>query len=146
MNEMAMTASFMRFSVYQKIFASWTGPTPRTRPAMIAAMKHPVPVAESQLKSKRAASGVSLATTGAARRGGGAGQHAAVARRVARLTAGRAHANSESVATGGDQGRHQSGNDADLDRLMAPLIDGRPHAHRVRVGPAGDQGRHQSPA
>src|SRR5437660_4988264 len=67
MKEMAMTASFMRFSVYQKIFASWTGPTPSTRPAMIAAMKHPVPVAESQLKSYRAASGVSLVTTGAAR-------------------------------------------------------------------------------
>src|SRR5213596_2522822 len=67
MKEIAMTASFMRFSVYQKIFTSWTGPTPRTRPAMIAAMKQPVPVAESQLKSYRAASGVSLVTTGAAR-------------------------------------------------------------------------------
>src|SRR5213080_2990671 len=67
MKEIAMTASFMRFSVYQKIFASWTGPTPRTIPAMIAAMKQPVPVAESQLKSYRAASGVSLVTTGAAR-------------------------------------------------------------------------------
>src|SRR3989442_9402353 len=67
MKEIAITASFMRFSVYQKILASWTGRTPSRRPAIIAAMKHPVPVAESQLKSYRAASGVSLVTTGAAR-------------------------------------------------------------------------------
>src|SRR2546422_4043462 len=52
MNEIAITASLMRFSVYQKILASWTGPTPSTRPAMIAAMKHPVPVADSQLRSE----------------------------------------------------------------------------------------------
>jgi len=51
MKEMAMTASFMRFSVCQKIFTSWAGRRPRTRPATIAAMKHPVPVADSQLKS-----------------------------------------------------------------------------------------------
>src|ERR1051325_7684358 len=67
MNEIAMTASFMRLSVYQKIFASCTGPRPSTRPARMAATKHPVPVAESQLKSNRAASGVSFVTTGAAR-------------------------------------------------------------------------------
>src|SRR5204862_6185977 len=67
MKEIAITASLMRLSVYQKILASWTGPTPSTRPATIAAKKHPVPVAESQLKSYRAASGVSLVTTGAAR-------------------------------------------------------------------------------
>src|SRR6266516_3241775 len=67
MNEIAMTASFMRLSVYQKILASCTGPNPSNRPATIAAKKHPVPVAESQLKSYRAASGVSLVTTGAAR-------------------------------------------------------------------------------
>src|SRR2546422_7252001 len=67
MNEIAMTASFMRLSVDQKILASCTGPTPSNRPATIAAKKHPVPVAESQLKSYRAASGVSLVTTGAAR-------------------------------------------------------------------------------
>ena len=47
MKEMATTASFMRLTVCQKIFASWTGFTPTTSPAMIAAMKHPVPVAES---------------------------------------------------------------------------------------------------
>src|SRR3989440_7441731 len=57
MNEIAMTASFMRLSVDQKILASCTGPTPSNRPATIAAKKHPVPVAESQLKSYRAASG-----------------------------------------------------------------------------------------
>src|SRR3989442_316748 len=106
MNEMAMTASFMRFSVYQKIFASWTGPTPRARPAMIAAMKHPVPVAESQLKSKRAASGVSLATTGAARDtalcSSGTAQTGVVARLMALLIAGRPHANtvSDKIANG----------------------------------------------
>ena len=33
----------------------------------MAATKHPVPVAESQLKSNRAGSGVSFVTTGAAR-------------------------------------------------------------------------------
>src|SRR6266566_3559316 len=106
MNEMAMTASFMRFSVCQKIFASWTGRTPRTRPAMIAAMKHPVPVAESQLKSKRAASGVSLATTGAARDtalcSNGTFQTGVVARLMAPLIAGRPHANtvSDRIANG----------------------------------------------
>src|SRR5437879_13248129 len=67
MKEIASTASFMRFRVAQKIFASWAGPTPSKRPATIAAKKQPVPVAESQLKSYRAASGVSLVTTGAAR-------------------------------------------------------------------------------
>src|SRR2546428_9408181 len=67
MKEIAMTASFMRFRVDQKIFASWAGPTPSRSPATIAAKKQPVPVAESQLKSYRAASGVSLVTTGAAR-------------------------------------------------------------------------------
>src|SRR2546427_4575130 len=48
MNEIAMTASFIRLSVDQKILASCTGPTPSNRPATIAAKKHPVPVAESQ--------------------------------------------------------------------------------------------------
>src|SRR5438876_9480920 len=106
MNEMAMTASFMRFTVDQKIFASWTGPTPRARPAMIAAMKQPVPVAESQLKSKRAASGVSLATTGAARDtalcSNGTFQTGVVARLMAPLIAGRPHANtvSDRIANG----------------------------------------------
>src|SRR5437867_817545 len=106
MNEMAMTASFMRFSVDQKIFASWTGPTPRARPAMIAAMKHPVPVAESQLKSKRAASGVSLATTGAAREtalcSSGTFQTGVVARLMVPLIAGRPHPNtvSDRIANG----------------------------------------------
>src|SRR6266576_664180 len=106
MNEIAMTASFMRFSVDQKIFASWTGRTPRARPAMIAAMKHPVPVAESQLKSKRAASGVSLATTGAARDtalcSNGTAQTGVVARLIAPFTAGRPHTStvSDKIANG----------------------------------------------
>src|SRR5439155_12949909 len=67
MKEMAIIASFMRLSVLQKIFASRNGPTPRRKPARIAAMKHPVPVAESQLKSYRADSGFSAVTTRAAR-------------------------------------------------------------------------------
>ncbi len=60
-------ASFMRFTVRQKICANRAGETPSRSPAKIAARKHPVPVADNQLKSKRAASGVGLATTGAAR-------------------------------------------------------------------------------
>src|SRR6059036_49705 len=106
MKEIAMTASFMRFSVYQKIFASWTGPTPRTIPAMIAAMKQPVPVAESQLKSYRAASGVSLVTTGAARVTAlwskGTFQIGVVARLMAPLMAGSPHKNTktERIANG----------------------------------------------
>ena len=95
MKEMATTASFMRFSVCQKILASWTGPTPRTSPAMIAATKHPVPVAENQLKSYRAASGVSLDTTGAARVtalwSSGTFQIGVVVRLMAPLMAGRPH-------------------------------------------------------
>src|SRR5206468_12918334 len=95
MNEIAMTASFMRLSVDQKILASWTGPTPSNRPATIAAKKHPVPVAESQLKSYRAASGVSLVTTGAARDTAlcknGTFQTGVVARFIAPLIAGRPH-------------------------------------------------------
>src|SRR2546422_330189 len=73
---------------------------------MIAAMKHPVPVAESQLKSKRAASGVSLATTGAARDtalcSSGTAQTGVVARLMAPLIAGRPHANtvSDRIANG----------------------------------------------
>src|SRR2546430_12860677 len=95
MNEIAMTASFMRLSVDQKILASCTGPTPSNRPATIAAKKHPVPVAESQLKSYRAASGVSLVTTGAARVTArcrkGTSQTGVVALFIAPLTAGRPH-------------------------------------------------------
>src|SRR3989454_5188726 len=95
MKEIAMTASFMRFSVDQKIWASWAGPSPSTRPATIAAKKHPVPVADSQLKSYRAASGVSLVTTGAARDTAlcrnGTFQTGVVARFIAPLIAGRPH-------------------------------------------------------
>src|ERR1044072_92792 len=67
MNEIATIATRIRTSVRQKVEASFAGLSPSSRPARIAAMKHPVPVAESQLKSKRAASGVGLVTTGAAR-------------------------------------------------------------------------------
>src|SRR5437016_14356547 len=95
MNEVAMTSIFMRLSVDQTILASCTGPTPSNRPATIAAKKQPVPVAESQLKSYRAASGVSLVTTGAARLTAlcrnGTSQTGVVARFIAPLTAGRPH-------------------------------------------------------
>src|SRR2546426_1236148 len=95
MKEIAMTASFMRLRVDKKIFASWAGPTPRKRPATIAAKKQPVPVAESQLKSYRAASGVSLVTTGAARVtalcSNGTFQIGVVARFMAPLIAGNPH-------------------------------------------------------
>src|SRR5438876_11036162 len=64
---------------------------------MIAAMKQPVPVADSQVKSKRAASGASLATTGAARDtalcSSGTVQTGVVARLMAPLIAGTPHAN-----------------------------------------------------
>src|SRR5205809_1408360 len=99
MNDIAMTASFMRLSVRQKICASWAGPSPSTRPATIAAKKHPVPVADSQLKSYRAASGVSLVTTGAARDTAlcrnGTFQTGVVARFIAPLIAGRPHTNTK---------------------------------------------------
>src|SRR2546427_12555438 len=106
MKDIAMTASFMRLSVCQKIFASCAGPTPSARPARIAATKHPVPVAESQLKSYRAASGVSLVTTGAARVTAlwskGTFQIGVVARLMAPLTAGSPHRNTktERIAKG----------------------------------------------
>src|SRR3989441_5417900 len=106
MKEIAMTASFMRFRVDQKIFASWAGPTPSRSPATIAAKKQPVPVAESQLKSYRAASGVSLVTTGAARVTAlcryGTSQTGVVARFIAPLTAGRPHRSTktERIANG----------------------------------------------
>src|SRR5216117_1440235 len=106
MNEIAMTASFMRLSVDQKILASCTGPNPSNRPATIAAMKHPVPVAESQLKSYRAASGFSAVTTGAARLtalcSNGTSQVGVVALLRAPLNAGRPHRNtmSERIANG----------------------------------------------
>src|SRR6266851_9526537 len=67
MKEIAITASRMRTRVRQKVFASRLGLMPSSNPDRIAARKHPVPVAESQLKSYRAASGVGLATTGTAR-------------------------------------------------------------------------------
>src|SRR2546422_8795587 len=106
MNEIAMTASFMRLSVRQKICASWAGPSPSTRPATIAAKKHPVPVADSQLKSYRAASGGSLVTTGAARvtaRGRkGTSQTGGAALFIAPLTVGRPHTSTknEGMANG----------------------------------------------
>src|SRR5260370_33841933 len=51
MKEIAITAVFMRLREFQKLLASCGGRTPSSSPATIAATKHPVPVAESQLKS-----------------------------------------------------------------------------------------------
>src|SRR5277367_3384457 len=67
MNEIRTIASRFRTSVFQKIFISCSGLCPSGNPETIAAKKHPLPVADSQLKSYRAASGVGLLTTGAAR-------------------------------------------------------------------------------
>src|ERR1700676_3808800 len=64
----AEMAKRRRESVPPKIFMIWPGPSPRIRPETRAARKQPVPVAVSQLKSKRAASGAGLATTGAVRK------------------------------------------------------------------------------
>src|SRR5204863_8624440 len=63
----ATMANRNRTSVWPKSFMSLPGPRPRSRPARIADRKHPVPVAVSQLKSKRAASAVAFCTTGAVR-------------------------------------------------------------------------------
>src|SRR5579862_3968802 len=51
MNEMATIARRMRTSVLQKIIINCKGRRPSNNPEMIAARKHAVPVAESQLKS-----------------------------------------------------------------------------------------------
>src|SRR4029077_1810502 len=67
MQVMAIIAKRNRTSVLPKMPHIWLKPSPRRSPARIAARKHPVPVAVSQLKSKRAASGVGLATTGVVR-------------------------------------------------------------------------------
>src|SRR6266436_3737058 len=63
----ATMANRNRTSVLPKMPKIRPKPSPRTSPASIAARKQPVPVAVSQLKSKRAASGVGLATTGVVR-------------------------------------------------------------------------------
>src|SRR5208282_1166329 len=67
MQAMATIANRNRFSVCPNTFNNLPGPTPSRIPEIIAARKHPVPVAVSQLKSNLAFSGVGLVTTGAAR-------------------------------------------------------------------------------
>src|SRR6266699_3079937 len=67
MKEIAIIASRIRTSVFQKILINCRGLRPSSSPETIAAKKQPVPVAESQLKSYRAASGVGFNTTGTAR-------------------------------------------------------------------------------
>src|SRR5208283_2095822 len=67
MNEIATIASRIRTSVRQNVLINCSGLSPSSNPETIAAKKQPVPVAESQLKSYRAASGVGFATIGAAR-------------------------------------------------------------------------------
>src|SRR6266702_7795943 len=51
-----------------KVFPYWrsicSGPKPITKPEMMAAIRMPLPVADSQLKLNTAASGVLFATTG----------------------------------------------------------------------------------
>src|SRR5580692_5402382 len=67
MNEIAIIARRMRTRVRQNIFSNLIGLSPNNIPDTSAAKKHPLPVADSQLKSYRAPSGVGLLTTGAAR-------------------------------------------------------------------------------
>jgi hypothetical protein len=66
MKEIATIASRMRTSVRQKILTNLAGDNLSKMPATMAPRKQPVPVAESQLKSYLAASGVGLDTTGTA--------------------------------------------------------------------------------
>src|SRR5215471_2526424 len=116
MKEMAIIARRIRTQVFQKIFISRTGLRPSKRPATIAAKKHPVPVAESQFRSKRAASGVGLATTG-------------VARDTALCRNGTSHP--------GGPGRTLplgsiTWNDGVVAWFMASLTEGRPHSRTKR--------------
>src|SRR4029077_20871596 len=67
MQVIATIANRKRTRVRPKIWNSLPGPRPRRRPAKIAARKQPVPVAVSQLKSKRAPSAVGFCTTGVVR-------------------------------------------------------------------------------
>src|SRR2546421_12948002 len=68
MQVIAMMAKRKRTRVLPKMRNSRPKLSLRRSPARMAARKHPVPVAVSQLKSKRADSGVGLATTGAVRK------------------------------------------------------------------------------
>src|SRR5580704_2274134 len=67
MQVMAMMAKRRRTNVPPKIFKILMGPRPRIKPERRAARKQAVPVAVSQLRSKRAASAAGLATTGGVR-------------------------------------------------------------------------------
>src|SRR5215472_14727119 len=116
MNEIATMASRIRTQVFQKIFISCTGLRPSKKPATIAARKQPVPVAESQFRSKRAGSGVGLATTG-------------MARDTALCRNGTSHP--------GGPGRTLplgsiTWNDGVVAWFMASLTEGRPHSRKER--------------
>src|SRR5712671_5906666 len=67
MQVIAMMANRKRTRVLPRMPNIRAKPSPRRSPARMAARKQPVPVAVSQLKSKRAASGVGLAATGIVR-------------------------------------------------------------------------------
>src|SRR5260370_13058547 len=67
MQVIATIANRKRTSVRPKICKILPGLRPRMTPAKRAAKKQPVPVAVSQLRSNRAASGVGFATTGVVR-------------------------------------------------------------------------------
>src|SRR5215831_14482314 len=67
MHVIATIANRNRTSVLPKIAKIRLNPSPSRSPAKIPERKQPVPVAVSQLKSNRAASGVGLVTTGAVR-------------------------------------------------------------------------------
>src|SRR5882724_10377687 len=67
MQDIAMMANLMRYTVFLKIRKSSFGFKPRIVPATSAARKQPDPVQVSQLKSNFAFSAVGLVTTGCAR-------------------------------------------------------------------------------
>src|SRR5262249_26758700 len=66
MNDIAITAAFIRFRVCQKIASRSRKLSPNNKPAVIPASRHPVPVADSQLNSNFADSGDGCETTGLA--------------------------------------------------------------------------------
>src|SRR5580698_2282772 len=116
MNEIAIIASRIRTSVFQNVRINFTGLKPSSNPDTIAARKQPVPVAESQLKSYRAASGVGFATTGTAR-------EIALCRYGTSHPGGPARTLPLAITTR---------NAGVVARFMASFMDGRPHRSTKR--------------
>src|ERR1700692_2824159 len=116
MQVIAMMANRRRTRVLTKIPSIRRKLSLRRSPARIAARKQPVPVAVSQLKSKRAASGVGLTTTG-----------------VVRETFPWRYGQSQPAGPGrGLPFANTTLNEGVVASLMAFLIDGRPQ-HRTKI-------------